>query len=185
MKTPETEKTVEVTVKITAQNYREFVMFNLLRHQKSWVRPAIFAAIMLAAAGICLSQVGIRQGAGLLCAVLSIIGLGMPIVYFATFMYNMSRQFKAMEKAGPTTAYRLRLTGEGLDVWVVGELDRQQPSQQYPWAKQRIAYRTGSAIYLYVEQNKAFLLPLDQLSGSADDAWSLAQQAQNSKSFDK
>lgn len=183
MKTPEAEKAIDVSVKITAQNYREFIMFNLMRHQKRWVRPAIFAAIMLTFAGICLSQVGIRQGAGLLCAVLSIVGLGLPIAYFAMFMHGMSRQFKVLEKAGPTTAYRLRLTPEGLDVWMAGELDRPQPPQQYPWAKQHIAYRTSGAIYLYVEQNKAFLLPLDQLSGSAEDAWSYAQQVPNTKEY--
>lgn len=174
-------KPVDLCVKIDAGSYRTFVVFDLLRHQKRWQRPLVFAAILLGCAGVCLSQVGQKQGAGLLCAVLSLVGLGLPAVYFGQFFRGLSRQCKVLAKAGPTAAYRLRLTDAGLDVWMPGEMDRPQPPQTYPWAQMHRVYRTPEALYLYVQPGKAFLLPAAQLADGGAAAWELAQNCPSRK----
>lgn len=171
------EKSIEFPVKMSGSVYREFIVFDIMRHQKRWIRPLLFAAIMLAFAGICMSQIGKREGAGLLCAVLSIIGLGLPIAYFGRFFRNLERQCKALDKAGRVIAYRLRLDEAGMDVWLPGEMEKANPSQHYGWQDMYIIYKTKTAIYIYVQKNKAYLLPLEQLGGKADSVWSLAQSS--------
>ena len=96
-----------VSVQMDEKGFRDFASFDLLRHNKGWQRPAVFTAILLVCAGICLSQIGKREGAGLLTAVLAIVAIGLPAVYFGTFFSNLSKQIKKLGL--PRPFYRLEL----------------------------------------------------------------------------
>ena len=157
-----------VSVQMDEKGFRDFASFDLLRHNKGWQRPAVFTAILLVCAGICLSQIGKREGAGLLTAVLTIVAIGLPAVYFGTFFSNLSKQIKKLGL--PRPFYRLLLDDEGLSVWMAGEQDKPEASRKYAWHDMHLAYRTPNAIYLYVQQNQAYLL-----NDSLAAAWSLLQ----------
>ena len=62
------------------------------------------------------------------------------------------------------------LDDDGLSVWMAGEQDKPEASRKYAWHDMHLAYRTPNAIYLYVQQNQAYLL-----NDSLDAAWSLLQ----------
>lgn len=70
----------------------------------------------------------------------------------------------------PRPFYRLLLDDDGLSVWMAGEQDKPEASRKYAWHDMHLAYRTPNAIYLYVQQNQAYLL-----NDSLDAAWSLLQ----------
>ena len=93
-----------VSVQMDEKGFHDFASFDLLRHNKGWQRPAVFTAILLVCAGICLSQIGKREGAGLLTAVLAIVAIGLPAVYFGTFFANRQMcirdSLQADQKAG-------------------------------------------------------------------------------------
>ena len=101
-----------VSVQMDEKGFHDFASFDLLRHNKGWQRPAVFTAILLVCAGICLSQIGKREGAGLLTAVLAIVAIGLPAVYFGTFFANLSKQIKKLGL--PRPFYRLELDAAGL-----------------------------------------------------------------------
>mgnify|MGYP001294473805 CR=1 FL=1 len=101
-------------------------------------------------------------------AVLAVVALGVPAVYFWTFFHSLSLQIKKMGL--PRPFYRLLLDDEGLSVWMAGEQDKPEASRKYAWHDLHLAYRTPNAIYLYVRQNQAYLL-----NDSLDAAWSLLQ----------
>ena len=86
-----------VSVQMDEKGFHDFAAFDLLRHNKGWQRPVVFTAILLVCAGICLSQIGKREGAGLLTAVLAIVAIGLPAVYFGTFFFE---PLQADQKAG-------------------------------------------------------------------------------------
>ena len=100
--------------------------------------------------------------------VLAVVALGVPAVYFWTFFHSLSLQIKKMGL--PRPFYRLLLDDEGLSVWMAGEQDKPEASRKYAWHDLHLAYRTPNAIYLYVQQNQAYLL-----NDSLDAAWSLLQ----------
>lgn len=100
-----------ISVQMDEKSFHDFASFDLLRHNKGWQRPAVFTAILLVCAGICLSQIGKREGAGLLTAVLAIVALGLPAVYFGTFFSNLSKQIKKLGL--PRPFYRLELDAAG------------------------------------------------------------------------
>ena len=120
-----------VSVQMDEKSFHDFASFDLLRHNKGWQRPAVFTAILLVCAGICLSQIGKREGAGLLTAVLAIV----------------ARPF-----------YRLELDAAGLSVWMAGEQNKTEPTNRYTWNTVYCAYRTKEAVYIYVQKNQAYLL---------------------------
>ena len=157
---------ISVSIRMDAASFHDFAAFDLLRHHKRWRRPLLFTAILLLFAGICLSQVGQREGAALLTIVLAVIALGVPAVYFWTFFHNLSAQIKKMGLEQPKPFYRLLLDDSGLSVWMAGEQDKPEPTHQYPWQNIYTVYRTPGALYIYVQQNQAYLL-----NESIDAAW--------------
>lgn len=157
---------VSVSIQMDAKSFHDFAAFDLLHHHKGWQRPVVFTAILLVCAGICLSQIGKRDGAGLLTAVLAIVAVGLPAVYFGTFFYNLSQQIKKLGL--PRPFYRLELDSDGLSVWMAGAQDKAEPTHQYPWSTAYCAYRTSDAVYIYVQQTQAYLL-----NESMDTAWAL------------
>lgn len=87
---------ISVSIQMDAQGFRDFAVFDVFHHRKSWVRPTIFAVIMLAFAGVCLSQIGKRPGAALLTVVLALVGIGLPASYFGAYFYSLAQQVKKM-----------------------------------------------------------------------------------------
>lgn len=159
---------ISVSVQMDAASFHDFAAFDLLRHHKAWHRPLVFTAILLVSAGVCLSQVGQKDGAALLTVLLAVVALGVPAVYFWTFFHSLRLQIKKMGL--PRPFYRLLLDDEGLSVWMAGEQDKPEASRKYAWHDMHLVYRTPNAIYLYVQQNQAYLL-----NDSLDAAWSLLQ----------
>lgn len=149
-------QTISVSTTMDEQGFRNFAVFDVFRHNKAWVRPAVFAAIMLAFSGVCLSQIGKRQGAGLLCAVLAIVAIGLPATYFGMYFYSLNHQVKKMHL--PRPFYRTELSDEGAAVWMVGKQDKAEPTERHSWESIYCAYRLPDSVYLYVEKGKAFLL---------------------------
>ena len=161
---------ISVSVQMDEKGFRDFAVFDFLQHQHGWQRPAVFAAILLVCSGICMSQIGRRSGAGLLTAVLAIVGLGLPAVYFGTFARNLSAQTKKLGL--PRPFYRLELDDAGLAVWMVGSMDKTEPTSRHPWDTVYCAYRTASAVYIYAQKNQAYLL-----NENVDAAWNFLTQA--------
>lgn len=160
---------ISVSVQMDEKGFRDFAVFDLLRHQHGWQRPAVFTGILLVCAGICMSQIGKRDGAGLLTAVLAIVALGLPAVYFGTYARNLTAQTKKLNL--PRPFYRLELDDTGLSVWMVGSLDKAEPTSRHPWSSVYCAYRTASAVYIYAQKNQAYLL-----NNNFDAAWNLLTQ---------
>lgn len=136
-----------VSVQMDEKSFHDFVSFDLLRHNKGWQRPAVFTAILLVCAGICLSQIGKREGAGLLTAVLAIVAIGLPAVYFGTFFANLSKQIKSRVCPAPSTGWNWTPPGFRSG-WPVSRT-RPSPPTATTWNTVYCAYRTKEAVYIY------------------------------------
>lgn len=149
-------QTISVSTTMDEAGFHDFAVFDAFHHRKAWLRPAVFAFIMLFFAAVCLSQLGKRPGAELLAAVLGIVGVGLPLSYFYTFFRSVSKQIKQMHL--PRAFYRVELADGGIAVWMYGQQDKPEPTTRHAWADFYCAYRTENAVYLYVEKEKAYLL---------------------------
>ena len=73
-----------IPVRLDAKTFRRFGNFDMLRLRKKWVRPVLFAVILVAFAFLALLTR--KEQSGMIAAVLLVVGLGLPLVYFGSFL---------------------------------------------------------------------------------------------------
>lgn len=170
---PAKTNVLSVPVQIDTAIFRDFAAFDVWTRQKRWQRPLVFAVILLIGAVVCFTQVGKRDGALLLGSVLTLVGVGLPLVYVIMFYRSVSRQAKRMGLAAAKDAYRVELDETGVCMRPAGAQDKEAEAVTRTWDQVYEAWRTPGAIYLYVTATQAYLLPVEQIPGGADRAWEL------------
>ena len=157
---------IVVHVKLDERTFKRFSRFDMLRLRKKWLRPAAFAAILIAFAVVALLSG--RQQAGLIAAVLLAVGVGLPLVYFGTFFSQVNLQVSRFHLEKPRQVYTVTLNADG--VGVKNDM-RQEEAVQVRWKETQAAFRAKGCIYLYVNAARAFLLPDGQGSAPQEEIW--------------
>ncbi len=155
-----------IPVKLDARTFRRFSLFDALKLRKRWVRPVLFALILVAFAVVAL--VSGKQQAGMLATVLLVVGLGLPLVYFGTFLSQVNLQVARHQLDKPRRVYTVVLNADG--VRVTNDQMAEAPVQ-LPWKEVQAAFRAKGCIYLYVNATRAFLLPDGQGNAPAEEIW--------------
>jgi len=160
------EKSITVNVILDDKIFRQFALFENFRRKRIWGAPLIFAAIMSAFALVCFAMRARTEQAVMMGSVLLIIGLGLPAAYIGLFFKSIKFQIKTMGLKSPRHVYSLRLSPLGAEV-----ISGDEPNQ-FKWSGMFGAYRVPGCTYLFVEKNKAYLLPDGQAEEGAD-IWAL------------
>lgn len=161
-------ETVTVRVKMNATIFRNFSMFDTFRLKRFARLPLMFMGIMLAFSLVCFLLAGQKQQAAMLGAVLLVIGLALPLVYFGTYWSQVRMQIVRLnlsKKERP--AYTLTL---GQEIHIVNNM-KEEPAVDLPWEKVLGVWRGKDAAYLYVTPQKAFLMPDGQADVNAGQLW--------------
>ncbi len=161
---------ITVHVKMDLKTLRSFAVFNDIILKKRFVRPAVFAAILLFFSIICYAS-GKEQSA-LLGTLLMVLALGMPLVYFGTFLSQIKSQAKKLRLNPPRKVYTLALKPDG--VHIQNDM-RKEENVDLPWDKWHGAYRLNTAIYLYATPQRAFILPNGQADAAPQEVWQLIE----------
>ena len=151
--------------------FRRFTMFDMFRRRKVWKKPAIWAAILCASGCVCLFMNHI-QGAVLLGTVLMIVGLGLPLAYFASFALSVKQQVVASDLRRPRHVYTLELTAKAKGIAV----SKEKEHAEFEWKKIHHAYRDLMATYLFITPRRGFILPHDCVEEGEDALWELLQK---------
>lgn len=162
---------MKIEVLLTAEVFRRFTLFDIMKRRKMWKRPAIWAAILCASAVICFLMQNIR-GAKLLGSVLTFIGLGMPLSYFASFSSSLKQQIVKLGLTRPIHAYTLVLSEKNKGIQVSNETEQ----AEYEWKKVHHAYRDRTATYLFITRERAFILPHACVEEGDDALWALMEK---------
>ena len=155
-----------VPVKLDARTFRRFCFFDTLKLRKRWVRPVVFTLILFAFAIIALLSG--REQAGMIAAVLLVVGLGLPLVYFGTFLSSVNMQVARHRLDRPRRVYTVVLNADG--VQVTNDQIAEAPVR-LSWKAVQAAFRAKDCIYLYVNAARAFLLPDGQGNAPAEEIW--------------
>ena len=147
------QKELKIEARITPEAFREFTCFDVLTRRKRYKGPLVFCLILAVSAAICFTQVGRRDSAALLGGVLLAVGLGLPVVYFASFLSFVHRNAKLLAQKKIPAAYTVILNSAGL-VIPAGE-----KTLTYPWDKVFYVYRLQHSTGVYVEADRAYMLP--------------------------
>ena len=157
---------ITIPVKLDAKTFKRFSRFDTFTLRRRWVRPAVFAAILTAFAIAALLS-GKPQSA-LIAGVLLAVGLGLPLVYFATYFYQLNVQAKKQRLTPPRRVYTLRMDFDGLRVT---NDQVKEDAQQVRWQDVPAAYKRKGCIYLYLSPVKACLIPDGQANVPDNEVW--------------
>lgn len=158
-----------IAVWLNEQHYRNFLIFNTLTRLKLYRSPAIFASILTLSAIISFIMHSV-DGAILLGVVLLTVGLGVPAVYVTTFFSSLKKQVKQQNLNPARLVYTLQFDRSSPLIEITN--DREQAT--YRWQDVFHAYRRKDAIYLFITQERAFLLPLEACTDAAE-VWNLIE----------
>ena len=159
---------VKVEVRLDEKDFMRFGWSDAFRHKRAWRRPALFAAILGAAAAVCF-VLHDRRGAVLLGSVLLAVALGLPAAWLLSFCLSLRRQAQAAGLAGGKYAYTLELHDDDRGIVV----DNGEEHAVYPWGQVFHVYRDAAASYLYITPQRAFLIPHSCVRGGGDGLWEL------------
>ena len=155
---------IVIHVKLDEKTFKRFCRFDTLKLRRRWARPALFAGILVAFAAAALFTG--REQAGLIAAVLLVVGLGLPLVYFGTFFSQVNLQAQGLKS--PKAVYTVRLDGGG--VGVTNDRKAEDPVR-LKWSEVQAAFRAKGCVYLYANAAKAYLLPDGQADVPPDEVW--------------
>ena len=157
---------ITIPVKLDGRLLRRFSRFDTFRLRKRWVRPLVFALILIAFAAVAL--ISRRPQSGMIAAVLLVVGLGLPLVWFGSFLTQVNLQAEKLKLSTPRLVYTVTLDYDG--VRVVNNM-RKEDTQAVKWADVQAAFRRKDCIYLYVSPVRAYLLPSGQADVADADLW--------------
>lgn len=159
---------MKIEVLLTGEVFRRFTLFDMMQRRKIWKRPAIWAAILCGSAAICFIMNHVR-GAVLLGSVLMLVGLGLPLSYFASFGASLKQQIVKLGLTRPIHAYTLTLTEKSKGIQVTNETEK----AEYEWKQVYHVYRDLMATYLFMTKERAFILPHSCIEEGDDELWNL------------
>ena len=155
-----------IPVRLDARTFRRFGRFDMLRLRKKWVRPTLFALILIAFAFVAL--LARKEQSGMIAAVLLVVGLGLPLVYFGSFFSQMNMQVERHQLSQPRRVYTVKLNYDGIHV---ANNQKEEGQLDVAWKDAQAAFRDKGCIYLYVTPVRAFLLPDGQADCAPDELW--------------
>lgn len=158
---------ITVRVRLDEKTFKRFARFDMLYLRRRWVRPALFALLLTAFAFIALFTR--KKEAGLIAAVLLMVGLGLPVVYLGMFFSQVNVQAlqQRLSREG-RPVYDIRLTDGEI---IVVNRSKTDEKVTLPWQDVKQAFRVKGCIYLYVHTARAFLLPDGQASAEPETVW--------------
>ena len=160
------DKEIVIPVKLDEKTFRRFARFDMFTLRRKWVRPVVFSLILIAFAFVAL--ITRKSQSGMIAAVLLTVGLGLPLVYFGTFLSQVNMQAARQKLKPARSVYTVTLREEGIRV----KNDRKAEGRlELPWASIPKAFRKRGCIYLYVTPAKAFLLPSGQANVPDQEVW--------------
>lgn len=162
---------MKIQVYLDEKVFRNFTLFDFLQRRKFWKYPVIFALIMCSSAIISYVMNHV-EGAIFLGTVLLVIGLGIPVAYFYTFFSSVKKQVAAQNLNPPRLVYTLDLTEKKDGIFIAD--DKNQVN--YKWKDVYKVYKNKDCTYLFMNKERAFLIPHSCVSNEVDTLWTLLQK---------
>lgn len=158
-----------IETNLDEKTFRAFTMFDILKRRKYWHSPVIFASLLGTSALVCFIMHRI-DGAVFLGAVLLLVALGMPILYFTIFFHSLKKQIKAQRLDPPRLVYTLDLDESDKGIQIRNESQK----ASYAWKDVYRLYRDKECFYLFMTPDRAFLMPYSAIPEGPEALWALA-----------
>ena len=157
---------ITIPVQLDTKTFRHFACFDILIRKRRWIRPVLFAVILIGFAVTALLSK--KPQSGMISAVLFAVGCGLPAVYFGMFLRQVNVQAGQKQLGKGKTIYTVTFHGDG---FTVINNRKEDEAVTISWQDADRAYRNRECIYLYAGPQRAFLLPSGQANVSDEEVW--------------
>ena len=158
---------ITVHTKWDEKAFRRFALFDLFVVRKKWIFPAAFALAMAA-----LAAAALAAGKGVPAAVLLATGIGLPLAFAGALLLRVNRQIAGAGREPGQPVCTVTMLEEGVRTVNEG----QEEAQEADWQSIKRAYRRKGCVYLYVTEQKAFLLPAKQADAPDAEVWDFIRE---------
>lgn len=161
---------VDIRVRLDAGTFRRFCAFDALRRQRRWYWPALISMLLITAslAGLFGWLAMSEAVSGLLMG----LGLAVPMVNLGLYLIPIEVQIARQHLKDAPLVYALRITEDGARI-TNGQ--REEMPVDVSWSGFWAAFRHGGDIYLYVNPERALILPQGQASVPTEALWAFLQ----------
>lgn len=160
------EKNIVIQVSLDEKTFKRFAWFDLFVLRKKWIRPLVFSLILITFSVVALFT-GKAQS-GMISAVLLTVGIGLPLVYFGSFLSQVGMQAVRLKLKPARRVYTVTFREAGISV---ENNQKKEDLLEMEWPSLQRAFRKKGCIYLYVTASKAFLLPDGQANVPDGEVW--------------
>lgn len=159
-------KQIDIHVRLDARTFRRFCAFDTFRRQRRWYFPVMAAMVLItvSTAGL----FGVLPLSESASGVLMGLGLAVPMLIFGLYLIQIEAQIARQHLKEAPAVYSLRLSADGARVT---NDQKKEPPVDLPWDGFWGAFRRADCVYLYVNPQRAFILPDGQASAPPAEVW--------------
>lgn len=159
-----------LSITLGPASFKRFAQFNAFTRQKKLRRPISIGVAGFIGAIISFAMQEVSENMFLLGVLLCVIAFFVPGTYFRTFYASVKEQTAKMNIDPPRLVYTIELTSaaDGVRYYYP---DEKKPAGVFSWKDLTGIWRTDRAIYLYVSEDRALLIPDSTKFTSQDEAW--------------
>ena len=162
---------IHIDVKLDAHTFRRYCVFDALKRQRRWYWPALTSMLLVTAA--LAGLLGWILISPTLSGLLMGLGLAVVMLNVGLFLLNVETQVARQRLKDRPLVYALSLNEEGVRV-TNGQST--ESAVALPWNGMLAAYAHRGDIYLYVNPERALILPEGQASVPTDALWGFLEK---------
>jgi hypothetical protein len=162
---------IHIDVRLDANTFRRYCAFDALKRQRRWYWPALASMLLVTAA--LAGLLGWIPISATLSGLLMGLGLAVVMLNVGLYLVNVETQVARQRLKDRPLVYMLNLDEDGIRV-TNGQ--RTEPPVALPWDSLFAAYAHRGDIYLYVNPERALILPKGQASVSMDILWGFLEK---------
>ncbi len=148
---------MKINVLLDKKLYSDFVYFENFCRKKIWVLPLFFMIISFTIAFVCFLISSSKNLDYLLTFLFITIGITLPIVYFYSYWSSLKKQLKIFDLKKNISAYSLYFSKNSVEIFESNNKKTYNLDSIYN------VFMYKDSIYLFVESNKAYILPIKQM----------------------
>ena len=160
----------KIPVMMGEKNFKDYIKFDVLTRQKKQKKPfRLFFAFYMAAT-LCYALQDTVEVAFVFGSIFVIAGVFIPTNFFRTFTNSMNEQTKKMKLSPPREVYTIHLSSRTNGI-SYDYPDDKRIAGEFAWKEALGVWKTRNAIYLYVTETQALLIPMNNPNLDYDGIW--------------
>lgn len=168
-------KSMLLSITLGPGSFKRFAMFNAFSRQKRLKKPITICVAGFIGAMISFAMQDVSENMFLLGVLLCVIAFFVPGMYFRTFFASVKEQTTKMNIEKPRHVYTIELTSDANGIRFYHP-DEKKAAGTFAWKEIIGAWRIDTAIYLYVDENRALLIPDTTKFTTQDDVWNFIRK---------